>query len=396
MDVSSRCGAPSSCHALTRRLIAAALAAGALVTASVVPSTETLADPTVPWVEAWAPGAFDLGGRTPLRELSAAYRVDATVLLPLLFTSVPIVSRSGVGIARATARDFEETQDARLRAYEFFAASLPERARGLNRLGFLREAVRLTATGADWTTHFGVIAANREDTRNAAEQALDDAENEDSQPYSIINGRIGADRARNSVVHLTLPSRWTSAAQLYTDLRPRWQGREPDYTRDLRNEGDHAYGQPFGFLGSLQVSLRSVAAAVERGEDPRRRHRYQPYVHNGHVFRFELRDVDDDEEHARRYAQEGWVTDPTAVRRLEYTIRDERNKNVETFTLWVELPRAGFNDPFAAPIVPLAFEFTPRAFLVLKAVRTQRVMPADLTDWTPAPATTDQRLPVTS
>ena len=74
-------------------------------------------------------------------------------------------------MARATARDFAETQDARVRAYEFFAASLPDRARGLNRLGFLREVVRLTATGADWTAHFGVIAANREDTRKAAEQA---------------------------------------------------------------------------------------------------------------------------------------------------------------------------------------------------------------------------------
>ncbi len=94
-------------------------------------------------------------------------------------------------------------------------------------------------------------------------------------------------------------------------------------------------------------------------------------MHNGAVFRLELRDVDDDEERARRYAQAGWVTDQTAVRRLKYTIRDEINRDVETFKMWVELPRAGFNDPFAAPIVPMAFEFTPRAFLVLKAVRTR-------------------------
>ena len=37
--------------------------------------------------------------------------------------------------------------------------------------------------------------------------------------------------------------------------------------------------------------------------------------------------------------------------------------------MWVELPDHRDSDPLATPIVPVAFEFTPRAFLTLKAVR---------------------------
>ena len=111
-----------------------------------------------------------------------------------------------------------------------------------------------------------------------------------------------------------------------------------------------------------------MAAAVARGENPRKRHRYQPYVHNGKVFRFELRAVDEDEDRARLYAQAGWVADQTALRRLTYRIRNATNDTVETFQ-WVELPDHRDSDPLATPIVPIAFEFTPRAFLTLKAVR---------------------------
>ncbi len=354
--------------------MAAILTVLALAATGIVRSAAPPAANGVPWVEGWTPEAFDAEGRPVLAEWGATYRVDATVLLPLLFASIPVDSREGVGVAGFLARDYAEEGGAWLRTYEFFATSYPERARGLNRVGLVREAVRLTPNGAEWTAHFGVISANLEETKDAAQRALNtDA---DVQPYSVIEELIGADAARGSAWHLLLPGRWTGAAELYADVRPRWLGREPDYTRELPNRDRSAYAEPLGFLGSLQVGLRSVAAAVARGVDPRTRPRYQPYVHNGRVFRFELRDIDEDEDRARLYAQAGWVADPTALRRLKYRIRDAKNDTVETFTLWVELPAHPDSGPFATPIVPVAFEFTPRAFLALKAVRVTSPAPA--------------------
>ncbi len=56
----------------------------------------------VPWIESLKPSAFD--DVDPVLDRKAvAYRIDATVLLPLLFTSVPLVTRDAVGIGSFTS-----------------------------------------------------------------------------------------------------------------------------------------------------------------------------------------------------------------------------------------------------------------------------------------------------
>ena len=320
----------------------------------------------IPWIESLRPGAFDDHWYPVLDEWAVAYRIDATVSVPLLFTSIPIVSRDAVGIGSFTTRDGPEDENARVRAYEFFAVSFPERARGLNRLGLVREVVRLTSEGAGWTAHFGVISSDWE-THKGARQALDQFE--DVQRYSIIDGLIRAHQAENSMLHLNVPGRWTTTGALYDEVRRRWEGQEPDFTRELSNSDRRTYSEPLGFLGGLQSSLRAVAADVAKGEDPRNHHRYQAYVHNGRVLRFELRAVDRDAGLAERYAEAGWLADPAALRRLDYRILDNRGDELESFKLWVELAARRVRDPFAAPLVPIAFELKPRAYLVLRAVR---------------------------
>ena len=180
----------------------------------------------VPWIESLKPSAFD--DVDPVLDRKAvAYRIDATVLLPLLFTSVPLVTRDAVGIGSFTAWDSPTDENARVRAYEFFAVSFPERARGLNRLGLVREILWLTPEGADQTAYFGVISSDWE-THKGARQALD--QEEDLQRYSIIDGFTRASMATNTMLHLSIAGRWTSATALYDEVRRRWEGQEPAFT----------------------------------------------------------------------------------------------------------------------------------------------------------------------
>ena len=323
--------------------------------------------PVTPWVETSAPGAFEPSPRNVSERWDVTYRVDATIRLPLFFARIPIVSRERVGVTSFTARDFTTDRRTGLRAYEFYAASFPERALGLNRLGFLREALTVTRGRVSETAQFGVISSEREDTMAKADQVLDnDAE---LLPYSVIDSRIRPRTADSRVLHLALAGSWDSATSLHNDVRPMWDGEDPSETRHLENPGEGGYDAPLAFLGGLQQSLQDVADAVAAGEDPRRTRRHRPYVHNGRLFRFEVRSVERDRDRAEEYAETGWLADPTALRRIEYRLRDAQGKDIDRFKLWVELRPRRPGNPFPPPHLPVAYEYEPGAYLRLRAVR---------------------------
>jgi len=150
--------------------------------------------PRVPTIETLAPGAFESGPRLSL-DLDVDYDVRARVFIPLGFVSVPIASRDDVGRARFRVRDLPapDSTTARLRAQEFFATSIPERARGLHRLGFIRELIRRAGPTIEWTAQFGVISTDRADSREAAEATLAAAASEDRQWFDVIDALIETD-----------------------------------------------------------------------------------------------------------------------------------------------------------------------------------------------------------
>ena len=155
-----------------------------LVGVVAVARTQEPEPPVIPWFETRAPGAFGDSRVAASEEWAVAFRVDATIRLPLLIAKIPIASRENVGVTTFSARHFTTDRRTGVRAYEFYAASFPDRARGLNRLGFLREAVVVARTGIIETAQFGVISSEREDSMAKVEQVLDnDAE---LLPYSVI------------------------------------------------------------------------------------------------------------------------------------------------------------------------------------------------------------------
>ena len=93
--------------------------------------------PRSPQIEVRAPGAFDGGG-----ERRRGMRRGIASMPRCCFHSSPFASRTVTTSAspRCGCDDLPETASgADLRTYELFAASFPERARGLNRTGFFRE-----------------------------------------------------------------------------------------------------------------------------------------------------------------------------------------------------------------------------------------------------------------
>ena len=323
--------------------------------------------PVVPWFETRAPGAFGDPRLTAAEEWEVAYRVDATVRLPLLIAAVPIASRASVGVTTFSVRDFILDGSTGVRAYEFYAASFPERARGLNRLGFLREAVVVARGEIIETAQFGVISSDREDTMAKVDQVLDnDAE---LLPYSVIDTLITADAAESRVLQLLLSGQWDTAAELYEEIRPLWQREDSTYTRHLSNDDRSGYETALAFFSGLQVSMQAVANAVAAGEDPRDTERYQPYVHNARPLAFELRTIARDEKRAAEYSRGGWIENPEALRRLEYRLRDARGKEVDRLKLWVELRASSPDNPFPPPHLPVAYEYEPGSYLRLRAVR---------------------------
>ena len=229
-------------------------------------------EPRTPMIETLAPGAFD-SAVAARAEVHASYRVDATVRVPLLFGSVPIADRAAVGVASFRVRDLPDPtgEAARtLRAYEFFAASDPERARGLNRLGFLREAAWIEDHVTRRTVQFGVVSSDRAGSRAEAQRGLDDGDPSRAQAVSVLDTVIGPGAARSEVVRLSVGGLWRRAGDLYEEVRPRWGAERPDEAGTLVNDPPR-YDRPVGFLGALQASLRQAAAAVASGAAVRRR-----------------------------------------------------------------------------------------------------------------------------
>ena len=330
-------------------------------------ATETTFE-RVPLIDLHAYGVFDLT-RPAARSARVDYQVNATVLVPLLFTSIPFVSRDDVGVASFTARDFDEAGET-LRAFEFFAASDPARARGLNRLGFFREAVALGDDGARWTAQFGVMTIDRADSRASAAAQFDDEQDAvvEPQPMSMNDAWIEPNHATSAVSRLMLGGLWTHSTDFYRDILPLWRATpvEDDDRRTL-SLGGTRYDEPVGFFGGIQRSARLIAGDLEDGRKVRKK-RY-PYVHNSELFHLDLRGHKVDERRVRTCRERGLVPEDATVHKLDFRVVDGDGDEADSFTLWTELPVGAAIGPLGPAIMPVEFEYKPRAFLRLNGVR---------------------------
>ena len=308
-----------------------------------------------------APGAFDGADLSPNLAHDVRYRVHATVLFPVI--SLPLVHRDDIGFASAAVQEYSSESERGIRTYELFSASFPERARGLNRMGFIREVIGLGEKDVRWTAHFGALSSNPE--TNRAEVALDG--DESVQSYTVMDGFTSRDHASSTETYVELHGSWSSAGLFYRSLIPVWRATAPSRERQFRPSAEAVYMAPLGFLGILQRSLGMAARDLRRTSAPRKI-RYA-FAHKGEVMYLELGGYGLDTKRQRRFVNVNLIKADAVVHRFDYRILDRGRALVQKFRLWTELP--GDAGPrLGVPVVPIGFQFKAKSFLELEAVRS--------------------------
>jgi len=132
------------------------------------------------------------------RSAERRYRADAHVYL----LGIPLLHRSGVGGGSVVWRDAEGGGTAR--HLEFNGYSLPARAAGLNRVGFIRETARTSESGAPEFDYFGLMTSSPEENADDARKALHSTAKD--QTYSAIDGRVASGKTETVVAHFTAPA----------------------------------------------------------------------------------------------------------------------------------------------------------------------------------------------
>jgi hypothetical protein len=260
------------------------------------------------------------------------YRADAVVLL----FSIPVLHRSGVGRATAVWRQSSQSDGEVLRLLEFLGYSDPQRAAGLNRLGFIRELVRLSGRQVTEALYFGLMTSSPEENAEDARKALHSNAAEAS--YSVIQGRTaGGDCSSTS-------ARFTASAKFSADQRNQLEalgkkalesGRVSDTEFTTRDTTP-----PF------LEALTELLSSPERNEGQ--------YIYNGRLYRIWLRRHPDDKatQHFRsRHLASGEVV------RVSGTLRRVSGGREWEFRLWVEQG--------AAHPLPLRIEYQPKSYLRL-------------------------------
>lgn len=317
-----------------------------------------------PQIEIWAPGIYDGIERPADREDRVRYQINATVLFPLF--SIPLAHREDVGFASAAVQEFSKGPQL-MRTFELFSASFPERARGLNRTGFIREVVNIRRGRIRWTAHFGALSSNPETSRQ--EVALDS--DESLQSYTVLDGFTNDSHSSNVDAHLVLNGSWSSPQQFYETLMPVWRMAEPEAEEERSQpQADVPSMRPLGFLGILHHSLDVAARDVERRSVPRKI--LHAFAHKGQLMFLALMDHRVDDGRQQLYVEQDLVASDATVHRLDYRILDQDKDEVQRFRVWTELPTAR-TDRVPVSVFPIAFEFKAKSFLELQAVRVEPV-----------------------
>lgn len=286
-------------------------------------------------------GAADAAGLHPLSWAAEPgadggqerrYRATAQILV----LSLPLVRWPNVGGGSVVWRENDLPGDGGLRLLEFTGFSRPERAAGLNRLGFIREISRLPAGDS---LYFGLMTASPEETAEEARKALHPKTKEAA--YTAIDGRLAGGSVETVVAHFTAPANW-SVANRNDLVRLAHTALAMTPPRPLEGEGRATPVR--SFLGTLADSLRQSAPAEAR------------FAYAGRFYRLNL-EKSPDAKATAYYRQRGLVSATGQVLRVSGKLRRESGGKESDFRLWVE---EGTSRP-----LPLRIEYQAKSYLRL-------------------------------
>ncbi|MCU1260251.1 MAG: hypothetical protein JWO80_3136 [Bryobacterales bacterium] len=190
------------------------------------------------------------------RSLRRRYRASASIL----FCGMTVFSRRDVGGGYAVAEESVEG-DLTTIALQFAGGSWPEKAHGINRLGFIQEVVVEKSSGDPVdAAYFGFMTSSTEKSFEQAKKALDEHAGS-TVPYTATQGWADGGRFSCSLYHLLMPSRLTfsDCPQLIRHVRATVAASDPpSEKRDIETSNI-----PRTFLNSIREALLSRAIRTE-------------------------------------------------------------------------------------------------------------------------------------
>ncbi|HEV3333644.1 MAG TPA: hypothetical protein VG096_21820 [Bryobacteraceae bacterium] len=263
------------------------------------------------------------------------YRADAQVLL----LSLPLLRREDVGRGSVAWRESTPLGGTSVRLLEFTGFSRPDRAAGLNRLGFLREISRMTGDAVTESLYFGVMTSSPEENVEEARKALHSRASEVT--YTAIDGRIGPGEGQTVTAHFAAPAGWSIDNQ--GELLERAQRALSAGSKDRSETHSESASAP-PFLHALAGLLRQPA----RNETT--------YAYAGRLYRLWLSQSLDQQATAHFRAQGLLAADACAIRAAG-KVRRESGGAEKHFRLW-------FQQGAPRPL-PLRIEYLPKSYLRL-------------------------------
>jgi hypothetical protein len=261
------------------------------------------------------------------------YRADAVVVV----FSIPLLHRSGVGGGSVNWGESAEADGNTLRSLEFLGYSDPKRAAGLNRLGFIREFVRLHGGHVEEALYFGLMTSSPEENAEDARRALHSTAAD--SPYSVIQGRVAAGDCTSTGAHFVASAKFTAAQKSELETLAR---KALESARALPAQFDARGATPAPFLESLAELLPLPGRNEGR------------YVYGGRLYHLWLRQ--DADSKATAYFRGRHMTTAEVVR-VSGKLRREAGSKEWEFRVWIE---KGSPHP-----LPLRIEYQAKSYLRL-------------------------------
>jgi hypothetical protein len=261
------------------------------------------------------------------------YTASATVML----FSIPIVSRPSVGSGYAVVEKASRTL-----ALQFGAGSYPESAHGLNRLGFIQEAVVEELPGQPVESAWlAFMTTSKEANLDQAKRALEASG--EMAPYSASQGYGFRGRFRSRVDRLEFPSRYTWRD--ITDLVEKARGSMTALSGEEPRAGSNRPEKAATFLYLVRQAI------LDR--NPRTT---SSLIFNAREFQLETQ-KESDAAATEHFAGKKLVPADGSVIRINAVLTEKKTGIRTPFRVWCE---AG-----ADRCLPLRFEYQARSFLRL-------------------------------
>jgi len=222
----------------------------------------------------------------------------------------------------------------------FVSGSRPDRAHGLNRMGYIEESV--SEGQAAHAEYLGFMTASGEESLADAKKALHGPSSGDVE-FVASRGEIDSSSTRSTVCRLPLPSsaRWTDAPLLLGTVQRDLNSAGDGNAHTDLSRGEH----PATFLYTVFRMVRSPARVTDGA-----------FVHNGKLFHLHAVKRPDPKVGAQ-FADARLIASPFDSIELAGAIRNAKTGAETAFRVWF--------DRSSPNALPLRFEFQPKSYLKL-------------------------------